>query len=92
MLNFNRIKKIFQGQINPNRDLLRIMKDHKFAMNRIRKSLIDLNDIDLVKLSASGNVAHSQIYETLRGKRKDKRAVELISRSLGLDRNELFPE
>jgi hypothetical protein len=68
------------------------MKKQGFAMNRIRKSLIDLNDIDLVKLSANGNLAHSQVYETLRGKRKDKRAVDLISQSLGLDKNELFPE
>jgi hypothetical protein len=92
MFNFNRIIKCFQGQINPNKVLFQIMKKNGYAMKRIRKSLIDLNGINLVELSKSGNLAHSQVYETLRGLQKNTKAMGLISNSLGLEQNDLFPE
>ncbi len=91
-MKFNRIKYLFQGLFfNGNRTMIQVMRDAGYPMPRIRKALIELNDISLQEL-ANGKVAVPTIYNTVKGLTQNQQAMELIADKLGLGVKELFPE
>jgi hypothetical protein len=91
-MNFNRIKNLFQGIFyNGNRTMIRVMKDAGYPMPRIRKALIELNDINIQELG-NGKVSMPTIYSTIRGLNQNQQAMELIAGRLGLGVKEIFPD
>jgi len=96
MFQFIKLKTFIQAKIdqrirrNSNRLVIKAMKYGRFSMPKIRKALVDLNDINIPDL-ANGTVAPATMYATLQGKRQNKAAMDLLADSLDLKTREIFP-
>ncbi|MFH1618444.1 MAG: hypothetical protein ABIG11_00910 [bacterium] len=90
-MKFNRLKKILQGETKSNRLVLEAMKNGRYPMSRIRKTLLELNDVNLQEL-ANGKIGVVTLYNTVRGLSPNEQAREMVAESLGLKVKEVFPD
>jgi lambda repressor-like predicted transcriptional regulator len=77
-------------QGNRNKRALECLKALAFEPVGIRKALIELNGLKVKDLSRQDGVSPATIYNTIRGQRINRKAIELISRSLELSVEDLF--
>lgn len=82
--------KFIQGDSHRNRAALKGLLALGFPVNRIRKTLIDLNEIKIQGLA--NGIAAPTLYATLRGEKQNNMAREILAGALGLTVEELFPE
>jgi len=92
MLNFlNSTVKFFKQRKNHrNRKTLRDLKRRGWPMPKIRRALIELNDLNIIIL-ADRKVSNPTMYGTINGDKNNIESQHIFARSLGLTREELFP-
>jgi len=94
-LSSNKLSQIIQLKIhkNRNRAAFEMLQSLGFSLPLIRRSLLQLNDIEMSKLAKSnGGISWQSISHAITGVRRSKTAMKLVSKSLGLKVKELFPE
>ena len=87
---YTKLNKIIQGETARNKAAVKCLKELGFPMKRIRKSLLELNEIHIPSLS--NGVSNACVYNTLSGLRKNEKAMRILASSVGLEVEELFPE
>ena len=89
---YNKLNKIIQLKINNrNRAALETLKSLGFSMPLIRTALLRLNRIEVSKISKGINISAVNIYNTINENRHNQQAMKVVSKSLDLKVNELFP-
>ena len=81
---------LFKRKNHHNRAALKKLKKLGFPMHKIRRALLELNDLNIILL-ADRKVSGPTIYNTIRGDKTNTKAQSIIAKSLGLKREELFP-
>jgi len=75
---------------NKNRAALSTLRGLGFSLPRVRKALLDLNNIKLRELSLAGGLAASTLSDTIRGMKRTPAAQRLFAVTLELEVKELF--
>jgi len=92
MIHHNTVTKSFQNKNSlKNEAVFAALVAHGFSMDRIRKSLVQLNGIRLRDL-AGDDLSITTVSNTLQGRRYNERVAADVSRRLGLSHEQLFPE
>jgi|GEM_PF-6187294 len=89
-----KLSKIIQGQNGKtrNRVTLKALAQIGWDMPEIRQALVTLNGINVSRLINGHGITPPTLYATLKGKRKNTLAKEILAQSLELDEGELWPE
>jgi len=87
-----KLKQIVQGEKNENRKALKTFKWLNYDTVQIRELLVELNRINVSALSNGHDISASTLTNTLKGRRNNALAKELIARALNLRVPELFPD
>lgn len=73
-----------------NKRALECLRALSFGQIEIRKALVELNRVRVKDLAAADGISAATIYNTIRGRRMNPKAMELVARSLDLEPNDLF--
>lgn len=91
----NKLNKIIQEEKTRNRAALKCLLTLGYPMDKIRKSLLELNNLRLQDLKEKG-VSNPSMYATLKGSRVNgkisTKAKKAIAAPLHLEASELWPE
>ena len=87
---YTKLNKIIQGESVRNRAMVNCLKELGFPVKLIRKSVLDLNEIQIATLA--NGVSVPSLYNTLNGERKNQECMKILASSVGLGVDELFPE
>jgi hypothetical protein len=90
-MNLSKLNKIIQGESTRNRAAVKCLKELGFPTKLIRKSVLDLNEIHIATLAENG-ASKPSLYNTLNGDRKNEQCMRILSSSVGLGVEDLFPE
>jgi hypothetical protein len=88
--NLTKLNKIIQGESARNRAAVKCLKELGFSTKLVRKSLLDLNEVQIAALA--DGVSVPSLYNTLNGERKNEQCMRILSSSVGLGVEDLFPE
>jgi hypothetical protein len=88
--NLIKLNKIIQGESARNRAAVKCLKELGFPSKLVRKSLLDLNEIQIATLA--NGVSVPSLYNTLNGERRNEQCMRILSSSVGLGVEDLFPE
>ena len=81
---------LFKRKNHHNRAALKKLQRLGFPMHKIRRALLELNDLNIILL-ADRKVSGPTIYGTISGDKINIKAQRIIAKSLDLTREELFP-
>jgi len=62
-----------------------------FPVEKARKTILDLNDVNIMKLR-NGEVSASSLYNTRNGERGNFQSMQILANSVGLKVREMFPD
>lgn len=77
---------------NRNKAAVECLRSLRFGPQEIRKALVELNSIRVKDLARADGVSAMTIYNTIKGRRTNQKAMELIASRLALDIEDIFPE
>lgn len=73
-----------------NKRALECLRALSFGPIEIRKALVELNRVRVKDLALRDGISAATIYNTIRGRRMNAKAMELIAQSLNLSPKDLF--
>jgi len=76
---------------NKNRVILECLQALRYGPVEIRKAILEANRVKVKDLAATNGISVMSIYNTITGRRRSPKAMELVASALDLSVEEFFP-